>query len=98
MVSNFATLTIEEATERLIDYRGKTPPQTDSGVRLITAKVVKCGQIHDEPAETEWAKQVEPLTELCWRLVDQIQNLRRTRDLLLPRLMSGQIDIHEEVI
>jgi len=23
----------------------------------------------------------------------QIQNLRRTRDLLLPRLLSGQIDV-----
>jgi type I restriction enzyme S subunit len=50
-MANFSTITIEEATERLIDYRGKTPPKTDSGVRLITAKVVKGGQIHDEPAE-----------------------------------------------
>jgi len=50
-VAGFSTLTIEEATERLIDYRGKTPPKTDSGVRLVTAKVVKGGQIHDEPAE-----------------------------------------------
>ena len=47
----FRTLTIEDATERLIDYRGKTPPKTNSGVRLITAKVVKGGQVHDEPAE-----------------------------------------------
>ena len=50
-MTGFSTLTIEEATERLIDYRGKTPPKTDSGVRLVTAKVVKGGQIHDEPAE-----------------------------------------------
>lgn len=47
----FSTLTIDEATERLIDYRGKTPPKTASGIRLVTAKVVKGGQIHDEPAE-----------------------------------------------
>jgi type I restriction enzyme S subunit len=26
-------------------------------------------------------------------LIFQIQNLRRTRDLLLPRLLSGQIDV-----
>jgi type I restriction enzyme S subunit len=26
-------------------------------------------------------------------LVDQIQNLRRTRDLLLPRLLSGQVNL-----
>jgi len=50
-MASFDMLTIEEATERLIDYRGKTPPKSDSGVRLVTAKVVKGGQIHDEPAE-----------------------------------------------
>ena len=50
-VADFDTITIEEATDRLIDYRGKTPPKTDSGVRLITAKVVKGGQILEAPAE-----------------------------------------------
>lgn len=50
-MTDFDTITIEEATDRLIDYRGKTPPKTDSGVRLITAKVVKGGQILEEPAE-----------------------------------------------
>ncbi|HEX9080875.1 MAG TPA: restriction endonuclease subunit S, partial [Holophagaceae bacterium] len=63
----FITLTIEEATERIIDYRGKTPPKTESGIRLITAKVVKGGQIHDEPAEyiaedyyNEWMRRGLP--------------------------------------
>ncbi|MBI3270970.1 MAG: N-6 DNA methylase [Planctomycetes bacterium] len=32
-------------------------------------------------------------SELCWRLIDQSENLRRTRDLLLPRLMSGEIAV-----
>jgi len=50
-VTGLDTITIEEATDRLIDYRGKTPPKTDAGVRLITAKVVKGGQILQEPAE-----------------------------------------------
>ena len=50
-VPGFNTLTIEEATDCLIDYRGKTPPKATSGIRLVTAKVVKGGQIHDEPAE-----------------------------------------------
>ena len=45
------TITIEEATERIIDYRGKTPPKTNSGVRLVTAKVVKRGRILEEPKE-----------------------------------------------
>jgi type I restriction enzyme S subunit len=41
----FDTLSIEEATERIIDYRGKTPPKTDSGIELVTAKVIKGGRI-----------------------------------------------------
>jgi type I restriction enzyme S subunit len=34
-----------------------------------------------------------PMTEQIHTLQRQIQNLRRTRDLLLPRLLSGQIDV-----
>ena len=37
------TKTIEEVTETLIDYRGKTPPKTSCGVKLITAKIIKDG-------------------------------------------------------
>ncbi len=36
---------------------------------------------------------VAPSFRLIYRLHLQIQNLRRTRDLLLPRLLSGQIDV-----
>ncbi len=35
--------------------------------------------------------QVEPMANQMLTLQRQIQNLRRTRDLLLPRLLSGQI-------
>ncbi|AFY73476.1 restriction endonuclease S subunit [Synechococcus sp. PCC 7502] len=41
------TKTIEEITEVLIDYRGKTPPKTNEGIKLITAKVIKDGRISD---------------------------------------------------
>ncbi len=34
-----------------IDYRGKTPVKTESGVRLITAKNVKMGYLQIEPEE-----------------------------------------------
>jgi type I restriction enzyme S subunit len=34
-----------------IDYRGKTPNKSESGVRLITAKNVKMGALFDEPRE-----------------------------------------------
>jgi type I restriction enzyme S subunit len=45
------TKTIEEVTEILIDYRGKTPRKTTEGVKLITAKVIKDGFILDGPHE-----------------------------------------------
>jgi type I restriction enzyme S subunit len=41
----FDVKTIDEVTETLIDYRGKTPRKTESGVKLITAKVIKDGRI-----------------------------------------------------
>lgn len=42
---------VENVLERIIDYRGKTPTKTDSGIPLITAKNVRMGFIDDEPAE-----------------------------------------------
>jgi type I restriction enzyme S subunit len=39
------------------------------------------------------AKQVEPLHQLIETILERIDSLRRTRDLLLPRLLSGQIEI-----
>lgn len=38
-------LPLEEAVDALIDYRGKTPKKTNSGIPLITAKIVKGGAI-----------------------------------------------------
>jgi type I restriction enzyme S subunit len=36
---------------RFIDYRGKTPVKTTSGIRLITAKNVKMGYLQETPME-----------------------------------------------
>jgi len=36
---------------RFIDYRGKTPEKTSSGLRLITAKNVKMGYLQETPME-----------------------------------------------
>lgn len=38
-------------------------------------------------------KQLVPMHEEIGNLTRQIQNLRRTRDLLLPRLLSGQVEV-----
>jgi type I restriction enzyme S subunit len=46
-MAEFFTKTIEEITETLIDYRGKTPPKSSSGIKLITAKVIKDGFVQD---------------------------------------------------
>lgn len=37
--------------------------------------------------------QLEPIQSTIETLKSQIQNLRRTRDLLLPRLLSGQVEL-----
>jgi len=36
---------LEDAMEEFIDYRGKTPPKVESGIPLVTAKVIKNGRI-----------------------------------------------------
>jgi type I restriction enzyme S subunit len=36
---------------------------------------------------------VEPIHQQLITISKQIQNLRQSRDLLLPRLLSGQIDV-----
>lgn len=41
--------------------------------------------------------QVTPIFEMIGGLTAKIENLRRTRDLLLPRLLSGQINIETSV-
>lgn len=43
--------TVGELITTLIDYRGKTPRKTSSGVPLITAKVIKDGVIRARPRE-----------------------------------------------
>ncbi|MCO5189741.1 MAG: restriction endonuclease subunit S, partial [Anaerolineae bacterium] len=44
-MSEWQEFILEDAVERFIDYRGKTPPKTDSGIPLVTAKIVKNGAI-----------------------------------------------------
>lgn len=44
-MSEWKEYLLEEVIEKFIDYRGKTPNKTESGIPLITAKVVKAGAI-----------------------------------------------------
>ncbi len=43
-------LSLDDCLDALIDYRGKTPVKTDSGIPLITAKIIKGGRI-ETPTE-----------------------------------------------
>jgi type I restriction enzyme S subunit len=42
---------IEDFVARIIDYRGKTPVKTTSGIPLITARNVRMGYVDSEPQE-----------------------------------------------
>ncbi|MFA0611357.1 restriction endonuclease subunit S [Vibrio sp. 10N.222.49.B4] len=42
---------IIQVLERVIDYRGKSPPKSDSGLPLLTAKNIRKGFINPEPKE-----------------------------------------------
>jgi len=44
------TVTVNDSMEAIIDYRGKSPTKSDSGVPLVTARVVKGGELL-EPTE-----------------------------------------------
>ena len=48
-----------------------------------------------EPELTRYCQSVRPMVELCDSLARQNANLRTTRDLLLPRLISGEINVSE---
>jgi type I restriction enzyme S subunit len=48
---------LEDCMDAIIDYRGKTPKKTDSGIPLITAKIIKHGRIQEVKefiAETDY--------------------------------------------
>jgi type I restriction enzyme, S subunit len=50
MSSEWPVLALEDCLDALIDYRGKTPEKTDSGIPLVTAKIIKGGRI-EAPSE-----------------------------------------------
>lgn len=49
--------------------------------------------IPPEELQHNWFELAKPMIEQCWRLISKNDTLRRTRDLLLPKLISGEIDV-----
>jgi type I restriction enzyme S subunit len=85
----FAFLTLLLNRERIIGLRLGAAQQNISQVLLRNFECLK-------PADElvlRFSDQTAPLFDRILTLQRQIQNLRRTRDLLLPRLLSGQIDV-----
>lgn len=52
----------------------------------------------DRKTLTAFDEKMQPIFKSVYLLSKKNENLRRTRDLLLPKLMSGEIDISELVI
>ena len=45
MANDFRKIALEEGLEKIIDYRGKSPPKSPKGIPVISAKVVKGGRV-----------------------------------------------------
>jgi type I restriction enzyme, S subunit len=78
---------------KFIDYRGKTPQKTESGVRLITAKNVKMGYLQDTPMEF-----VAPASYDMW----MTRGIPRFGDVLFtteaPLANVAQLNTEEKVV
>jgi type I restriction enzyme S subunit len=82
----FAFLTLLLNRERIIGLRLGAAQQNISQVSLRNFECVK----PSDELVSQFSERAAPLFDGVLALQRQIQNLRRTRDLLLPRLLSGQ--------
>lgn len=78
---------------RFIDYRGKTPEKTESGLRLITAKNVKMGYLQKAPMEF-----VAPDSYDAWmrRGIPRLGDVLFTTEAPLANI--AQLDTDEKVV
>ena len=87
----FCYLTLQNARGRLIGLRAGAAQQNVSQAIIRDFPVtVGPDQIH-----TRFERVVAPIIGLSFSLYRQIANLRAQRDLLLPKLTSGEIDLTE---
>jgi type I restriction enzyme, S subunit len=92
MKKGWQTKTLGDAC-RFIDYRGKTPEKTASGLRLITAKNVKMGYLQETPMEF-----VAPESYESW----MTRGIPKMGDVLFtteaPLANVAQLDTEEKVV
>jgi len=110
VISTFSTRTVEEVTETLIDYRGKTPKKSTNGVKLITAKVIKDGFVvggnHEYIADNNYEKWMQRGLPKQWDILitteaplGEIAQLRTTEKVALAQrviLLRGKPDIIDQ--
>lgn len=89
LLSEWLYLTICERIEGIIKHASGGAQQH------INKEIVNDVQLAFPPLRlaTEFQSLVGPMFRELATLLFQVQNLRRTRDLLLPRLLSGQIEV-----
>ncbi|RFO96782.1 restriction endonuclease subunit S [Rhodoferax lacus] len=85
----FAYLTLLVNREKIIGMRLGAAQQNISQVLL---RNFECLKPQDELVH-RFSKVTAPFFDGILTLQRQIENIRRTRDLLLPRLLSGQIEV-----
>jgi type I restriction enzyme S subunit len=81
--------------ELLLKYANVMEAKTGSAQPQVTIENLNYVKaiVPTKPLIEKCCAIVTPIYEQVDSLFRQIQNLRRTRDLLLPRLLSGQIDV-----
>ena len=69
---------------------------TGANVLGLTADILKKVKTLLPPKELQlqYVRRVTPIIEECFSLQDRNENLTRQRDLLLPRLMSGKLEVN----
>ena len=75
---------------RFVETNGRPPQHGEDRDIFERLYAVRLDRLRGIPEAREL---LEPLSAQVIVLKQQIINLRRTRDLLLPRLLTGQIDV-----
>ncbi len=89
----FSFLYLATTTDDFVAFL--TNSATGSAYPAVTATTFEKADlvIPPSPLQKQFGDVMIPMAEQLHKLQRQTQNLRRTRDLLLPRLLTGQIDV-----
>jgi type I restriction enzyme S subunit len=90
----FTFLYLATTTDDFVTFLANSA--TGAAYPAVTAKTFEDAVmlIPTSPLLNKFGVATIPMAEEIYTLQQQAQNLRRTRDLLLPRLLSGQVDVN----